>query len=151
MMKKKGSASGKITIESQKGRLSEDEINKIVADAEKYKEEDDLMKKKVTAKNDLESMAYQIRNSLDDPKIGEKILDDDKTKIREKIDEIVKWVDENQAAEVDEFEAKKKELEEAWRPIMMKAYQDSGAAPGAGPAGPAGPGASDGPKIDEVD
>merc|ERR1711973_29502 len=112
---KKGSASGKITIESQKGRLSEEEINKIVSDAEKYKEEDD------------------------------------KKKVREKIDETVKWVDENQAAEVDEFEEKKKELEEVWRPIMMKAYQASGAAPGAGPAGPAaGPG-GDGPKIDEVD
>merc|ERR1719193_2614967 len=120
MMKKKGSASGKITIESQKGRLSEEEINKIVADAEKYKEEDDLMNKKVTAKNDLEGMAYQIRNSLDDPKISEKISEDDKTKIKEKIDEVVKWVDENQAAEVDEFEAKKKELEDLWKPIMMK-------------------------------
>merc|ERR1712096_153132 len=149
---KKGSASGKITIESQKGRLSEDEINKIVADAEKYKEEDDRMKKKVTAKNDLENMAYQIRNSLDDPKLSGSIDEDDKKKVREKVDEMVKWVDENQAAEVDEFEAKKKELEELWRPIMMKAYEASGAAPGAGPAGPgAGPGASEGPKIDEVD
>jgi len=97
-------------------------------------------------------LAYQIRNSLDDPKLSDKIDEDDKKKVREKIDETVKWVDENQAAEVDEFEAKKKELEEMWRPIMMKAYQDSGAAPGAGPAGPtAGPGATDGPKIDEVD
>jgi len=149
---KKGSASGKITIESQKGRLSEEEINKIVSDAEKYKEEDERMKKKVTAKNDLEGMAYQIRNSLDDPKLSGNIDEDDKKKIREKIDETVKWVDENQAAEVDEFEAQKKELEEMWRPIMMKAYQASGGAPGAGPGGPAaGPGASEGPKIDEVD
>merc|ERR1712002_1079917 len=97
---KKGSASGKITIESQKGRLSEEEINKIVADAEKYKEEDERIKKKVTAKNDLESMAYQIRNSLDDPKLSGNIDEDDKKKIKEKIDETVKWVDENQAAEV---------------------------------------------------
>jgi len=149
---KKGSASGKITIESQKGRLSEDEINKIVADAEKYKEEDERMKKKVTAKNDLENMAYQIRNSLDDPKLSGAISEDDKKKIKEKIDETVKWVDENPAAEVDEFEEKKKELEEVWKPIMMQAYQASGAAPGAGPDGPtAGPGAGDGPKIDEVD
>merc|ERR1712183_544004 len=125
--------------------------NKIVGDAEKYKEEDERMKKKVTAKNDLESMAYQIRNSLDDPKLSGNIDEDEKKKVREKVDETVKWVDENQAAEVDEFEEKKKELEEMWRPIMMKAYQASGAAPGAGPAGPAaGPGA-DGPKIDEVD
>jgi len=149
---KKGSASGKITIESQKGRLSEDEINKIVADAEKYKEEDERMKKKVTAKNDLENMAYQIRNSLDDPKLGGAISEDDKKMIKEKIDETVKWVDENTAAETDELVEKKKELEEVWKPIMMKAYQASGAAPGASPGNPAaGPGASDGPKIDEVD
>merc|ERR1712168_1060365 len=97
-----------------------DEINKIVAGAEKYKEEDERMKKKVTAKNDLENMAYQIRNSLDDPKLSDKIEDAEKTKIREKIDETVKWVDENQAAEVDEFEEKKKELEEMWRPIKVQ-------------------------------
>merc|ERR550517_2177281 len=123
---KKGSASGKITIESQKGRLSEDEINKIVADAEKYKEEDERMKKKVTAKNDLENMAYQIRNSLDDPKLGGAISEDDKKLIKDKIDETVKWVDENTAAETDELVEKKKELEEVWKPIMMEAYQAPG-------------------------
>merc|ERR1719338_48516 len=63
---KKGSATGKITIESQKGRLSEDEINRIVEEAERYKEEDEKMKKKVTSKNDLQNQAYQIRNALDD-------------------------------------------------------------------------------------
>jgi len=151
---KKGSASGKITIESQKGRLSEDEINKIVEEAERYKEEDTKMKAKVTAKNDLENAAYQIRNSLDDPKLAAAISDEDKKTIREKVDEVVKWVDENGAAEIEELEAKKKELEEAWRPIMMKAYQETGAAPGAAPgagAPPAGPGGDAGPKIDEVD
>merc|ERR1712087_181600 len=148
---KKGSASGKITIESQKGRLSEDEINKIVADAEMYKEEDEKMKKKVTSKNDLENLAYQIRNSCDDPKIGAAISDEDKATLKAKIDDTVKWVDENQAAEVDEFEEKKKELEELWKPIVMKAYQASGGAPPADGGAEAGPGAGDGPKIDEVD
>merc|ERR1719392_177645 len=114
---KKGSAAGKITIESQKGRLSEDEINRIVEEAERYKEEDEKMKKKVTSKNDLENLAYQIRNSCDDPKIGAAISEEDKTKLKAKIDDTVKWVDENQAAEVEEFEDKKKELEELWKPI----------------------------------
>merc|ERR1719495_720311 len=123
-------------------------------EAERYKEEDEKMKKKVTSKNDLENLAYQIRNSLDDPKIGGAIAEDDKTKLKEKIDETVKWVDENQAAEVEELEDKKKELEEMWKPIVMKAYQDSGAAPptGEGSGMPTdAPGAGDGPKIDEVD
>jgi len=154
---KKGSAAGKITIESQKDRLSEDEINKIVEEAERYKEEDAKMKAKVQAKNDLENSAYQIRNSLDDPKLAAAIGDDDKKTVRDKVDEVVKWVDENQSAEVEELEAKKKELDDIWRPIMMKAYKDAGGAPGAdgaapGAAGPgAAPGGDEGPKIDEVD
>merc|ERR1719447_1715837 len=154
---KKGSASGKITIESQKDRLSEDEINKIVEEAERYKEEDAKMKAKVQAKNDLENSAYQIRNSLDDPKLAAAIGDDDKKTVRDKVDEVVKWVDENQSAEVEELEAKKKELDDIWRLIMMKAYKDAGGAPGAdgaapGAAGPgAAPGGDEGPKIDEVD
>jgi len=153
---KKGSATGKITIESQKGRLSEEEINKIVEEAERYKEEDTAMKKKVEAKNGLEQQAYQIRNALDDEKLKEHISEEDRTAVKAKVDETVKWVDENQAAELDEFEAKKKELDEVWNPIAMKAYQAGGGAPGQpgaapGPgAGDAGPG-GDGPTIDEVD
>jgi len=152
---KKGSATGKITIESQKGRLSEEEINKIVEEAERYKEEDSKMKAKVEAKNNLENQAYQIRNSLDDEKLKEHISEEDREKVKAKVDEIVKWVDDNQAAELDEFQEKKKELDEVWNPIAMKAYQAGGGAPpqpGAAPdaGASAGPG-GDGPTIDEVD
>merc|ERR1719333_936113 len=118
---KKGSAAGKITIESQKGRLSEDEINRIVEEAERYKEEDSAMKKKVEAKNNLENLAYQIRNSLDDEKMKEHVSEDDKKTILAKVEETVKWVDDNQAAEIDELKAKQKELDDVWKPIMMKA------------------------------
>merc|ERR1719333_981978 len=150
---KKGSATGKITIESQKGRLSEEEINKIVEEAERYKEEDNAMKKKVEAKNNLENQAYQIRNALDDEKLKPHVSEEDRKKVLEKVEETVKWVDDNQAAELDEFEEKKKELDAVWNPIAMKAYQAGGSAPpqpGAAPggdAGAAGPGA-DGPNID---
>jgi L1 cell adhesion molecule like protein len=155
---KKGSATGKIRIESEKGRLSQEEIDKIVKDAERYKEEDERMKKKVSAKNGLESFAYQIRNACDDPKMKEHLAEEDKSKIIAAVDETIKWVDENPNAETDEFEAKQKELEELWKPIMMKAYQAGGAPPGAEGAGFPGAGApgagapgADGPKIDEVD
>jgi len=157
---KKGSATGKIRIESEKGRLSQEEIDKIVKDAERYKEEDERMKKKVSAKNGLESFAYQIRNACDDPKMKEHLPEEDKKKIIEAVDETIKWVDENPSAETEEFEAKQKELEELWKPIMMKAYQAGGAAPpgaggaggfpGAGAPGAGAPG-GDGPKIDVVD
>jgi len=152
---KKGSATGKIRIESEKGRLSQEEIDKIVKDAERYKEEDERMKKKVSAKNGLESFAYQIRNTCDDPNMKKHLEEEDKTKIIAAVDETIKWVDENPNAETEEFEAKQKELEELWKPIMMKTYQAGGAPPpGAeGPGGAPGAGApgADGPKIDEVD
>jgi len=156
---KKGSASGKIRIESEKGRLTQEEIDQIVKDAEKYKEEDDRLKKKVTAKNGLESYAYQIRNSCDDPKLKDVIKPDDKEKIIKAVDECVAWVDNNPNAEIEEFEGKQKELENLWKPIMMAAYQ-AGGTPGGMPGGmPGAPGAGapgetaggEGPKIDEVD
>jgi len=116
------------------------------------------MKKKVSAKNGLESYAYQIRNACDDPKMSGVLKEEDKKKITDKVDEIIKWVDENPSAETEEYEGKQKELEEIWKPIMMAAYQATGGAPGGpgAPAGPpggeaSGPGGESGPKIDEVD
>merc|ERR1712152_69803 len=76
--KKNAANSAKITIDSNKGRLSEDEINKIVADAEKYKAEDEEKRKTIQAKNELENMAYQMRNTLDDAKTKDMIKDEDK-------------------------------------------------------------------------
>lgn len=156
---KKGSATGKIRIESEKGRLSQEEIDKIVKDAERYKEEDERMKKKVSAKNGLESFAYQIRNACDDPKMKDHIKEEDKKMITELVDETIKWVDANPSAETEEFEAKQKELEEKWKPIMMASYGAAGGMPGQGGmpgagapgAGAPGAGADEGPKIDEVD
>merc|ERR1719510_1590011 len=146
---KKGSASGKIRIESEKGRLSQDEIDKIVQDSEKYKEEDEAMKEKVNAKNGLEAFAYQIRNSCDDPKLKDNIKAEDKEKITKMVDDIIKWVDENPSAEAEEFEAKQKELEELWKPIMMGAYgQGQSGMPGQG-SGPDG--SAQGLSVDEVD
>ena len=101
------SSSGFIFTKSHSGRLSEEEIKKSVADANKYKEEDELMKKKVIWKNDLKNMAYQIRNLLDDPIISNKIDDADKTKMRKQINETANWMDNNQAAEHDEFQRRR--------------------------------------------
>merc|ERR1719192_2797960 len=132
---KKGSATGKIRIESEKGRLSQEEIDRIVKDAERYKEEDEAMKNKVNAKNGLEAFAYQIRNSCDDPKLKSHIENSDKEMLKKKVEDIIKWVDENPSAETEEFEAKQKESEEAWKPIMMGAYgqgQGQGGMPGGG-------------------
>ena len=105
----KGSGkSEKIVITNDKGRLSKEEIERMVQDAEKYKEEDQAYEKKVTAMNGLETSAYGMRNMID----GEEcpFSEDNKTKIREKVDETIQWIDNNRSAEVDEIEHKQKEL-----------------------------------------
>ena len=100
--------SEKIVITNDKGRLSKEDIERMVQDAEKYKEEDQAYEKKVTAMNSLETSAYGMRNMID----GEEcpFSEDNKTKIREKVDETIQWIDNNRSAEVDEIEHKQKEL-----------------------------------------
>eukprot|EP01018_Ginkgo_biloba_P027801 Gb_14198 [translate_table: standard] len=148
----------KITITNDKGRLSKDEIEKMVQDAEKYKEEDATHKKKVEAKNSLENYAYNMRNTVKDDKIGDKLDPGEKKKIEESVEETIQWLEQNQLAEIDEFENKLKELEGICNPIIAKMYQGGGGAGGpdmsayAAAAGGAGShGAEAGPKIEEVD
>ncbi|KAL4336133.1 hypothetical protein GQ457_07G018180 [Hibiscus cannabinus] len=109
----------KITITNDKGRLSKDEIKKMVQEPEKCKEH----KKKVEAKNALENYAYNMRNTVKDEKIGPKLDPADKKKIEEAIDGAIQWMDGNQLAEADEFEDKMKELESICNPIFAKMYQ----------------------------
>ncbi|CAJ0747835.1 11351_t:CDS:2 [Entrophospora sp. SA101] len=136
-------------------------IRNRVSDAEKYREEDEKVAQKITARNGLESYAYNLRNTLQDEKIAGKLDPDDKKKLEDAIQESITWLDNNQEAEKDEYEHKQKSLEEIANPIMMKLY-GSGGAPGGGfPAGsaPGGfPDATDtaagddsGPTIEEVD
>ncbi|MCT6644449.1 Hsp70 family protein, partial [Staphylococcus aureus] len=148
----------KITITNDKGRLSKDEIEKMVQDAEKYKAEDEELKLKVEAKNSLENYAYNMRNTIRDDKIAGKLDPADKKKIEDAVDGIISWLDGNQLAEKEEFEDKLKELESTCNPIIAKMYQGEGGAgfPGADAFGGAS-GAGDesasgpGPKIEEVD
>ncbi|KAK8476856.1 hypothetical protein V6N11_057443 [Hibiscus sabdariffa] len=143
----------KITITNDKGRLSKEEIEKMVQEAEKYKSEDEEHKKKVEAKNALENYSYNMRNTVRDEKIGSKLDPADKKKIEDAIDGAIQWLDGNQLAEADEFEDKMKELESICNPIIAKMYQGAGADMGGGmddDAPPAG-GSGAGPKIEEVD
>uniref|UniRef100_M4CZD7 Uncharacterized protein n=1 Tax=Brassica campestris TaxID=3711 RepID=M4CZD7_BRACM len=141
----------KITITNDKGRLSKDDIEKMVQEAEKYKSEDEEHKKKVEAKNALENYAYNMRNTIQDEKIGEKLPAADKKKIEESIEQAIQWLENNQLGEADEFEDKMKELESICNPIIAKMYQGAGgeAAGMDDDAPPASGGA--GPKIEEVD
>ena len=145
----------KITITNDKGRLSKEEIERMVQDAEKFKAEDEEHKKKIDAKNGLENYAYNMRNTMSDANVGGKLDAEDKKTIEDAVEAAITWLDGNQTAEVDEFEDKLKELEGVCNPIISKMYQGAGGAPpgadmGGADMGGAG-GASSGPKIEEVD
>ncbi|KAL0918105.1 hypothetical protein M5K25_010096 [Dendrobium thyrsiflorum] len=118
----------KITITNEKGRLSREEIEKLLQEAERYKSEDEEHRKKMEAKNALENYTYNMRNTIKDEKIGGKLNSADKQKIEEALEQIIQWMDGNQLAETDEFEDKMKELEGLCNPIMAKLYQGGGAA-----------------------
>ncbi|KAL4160543.1 70-kilodalton heat shock protein, variant 2 [Phytophthora ramorum] len=155
----------KITITNDKGRLSQSDIDRMVAEAEKYKSEDEANKVRIEAKNALENYAYSLRNSLNDEKLKEQIPEADKKVVDDKVTETINWLDANQSAEKEEYESKQKELEGVANPILQKMYAAAGGAPGAeggvpggmpggmpgAGAAPSSGGADQGPKIEEVD
>ncbi len=158
------SKSAKITITNNKGRLSKEEIENLIKEAERFKEADDKVRKRVEAKNALESYCVSIKHTLDDEKLQDKFEASEKETIKTKVEEAERWLSSNPEAETSEFEAKQKELESAFNPIMAKVYQAAGGAPG-GPGGAPGgfpgaagfpggagtPGQQSGPQVDEVD
>lgn len=132
----------------------------MVQEAEKYKAEDEQVKKKVEAKNALENYAYNMRNTIKDDKFAGKLDPADKQKIEKAIDETIEWLDGNQLAEVDELEDKLKELEGLCNPIIAKMYQGGGGdvpmgggaeMPDGGYGNASSGGSGPGPKIEEVD
>merc|ERR1712107_173032 len=135
---KSSGKSEKITITNDKGRLSKEDIERMVADAEKFKADDDKQKDRIAAKNSLESYCFNMKSTIEDEKIMDKIPEDDRKAILEKCDEAIKWLDSNQTAEVDEFKDKQKEVEAICNPIITKLYQQAGGAggmPGGMPGG----------------
>ncbi|DBA70712.1 TPA: hypothetical protein ACH3X2_012083 [Trebouxia sp. C0005] len=158
---KAGGKKQKITITNEKGRLSKEDIDRMVNDAEKYKSEDDAQKKKIDARNGLEQYAYSMKNTMRDEKVASKISSEDKSKIEKAVDDAMEWLDGNQLAEVDELEDKQKEIEQICSPIISKMYQaDGGAGAGGMPGGMpdmggAGGmpdmGGAGGPTVEEVD
>ena len=121
-----------ITITNDKGRLSEEEIARMIADSEKYAEEDKAIKGKIDAKNQFENYIYQMKNSVDDKeKLAEKLSDEDKSMIKDALTDASDWVNANADAEKDEFDDKLKELQSVCDPIISKVYQGMGGQGGA--------------------
>merc|ERR1719515_492991 len=120
----------KITITAEKGRLTEEEIERMVREAEEFAEEDAKVKERVDKRNTLEGYAYNLRNSLEDEeKLGAKISDEDKEAIETAVEAKISWLEENQEAEAEDFKAQKKELEDTVNPIISKLYAQQGGAP----------------------
>lgn len=122
-----------IVIQNDNNRLSPEDIERMINDAERYADDDKKVKERVEAKNELESFAYSLKNQINDKeKLGAKLSSEDKEKIEEAVDEKIKWLESNPEAEEEEFKAQKKELDEIVQPIMSKLYQDAGGAPPSG-------------------
>merc|ERR1711992_318043 len=117
----------KITITNDKGRLSKEDIEKMVNDAEKFKDEDDKQKERISAKNGLESYIFNLKSSLDNEEIKTKLTSEEVAGAQTALDSALKWLDANQLAEKEEFEDKQKELETMSRPLMTKIYGGQGA------------------------
>ncbi|OJJ89448.1 molecular chaperone Hsp70 [Aspergillus glaucus CBS 516.65] len=125
----------KITITNDKGRLSKEEIERMLAEAEKFKAEDEAEASRIHAKNGVESYAYSLKNTINEGKLT--ISDEDKTKVQTKVEETISWLDNNQTADKEEYESQQKELEAVANPIISAAYGGAapGGAPGAAPGG----------------
>jgi heat shock protein 5 len=122
----------KITITNDKGRLSQDEIDRMVKEAEQFADEDKKVKGRVEAKNSIENYLYSMKNTVEDKKkAGDKISEDDKKTILDAVEEGIKWVDGNPEADEEAYKEKQKEVEEVCNPIISKLYQGAGGPGGA--------------------
>lgn len=126
--------SEKITIQNDKGRLSKEEIERMLAEAEKYRNEDEKTRERIAARNQLESYTFSVKQAVEES--GSKLSDSEKKEVQDKCSATLAWLDSNTQAEKDEYEYKLKELQKECSPIMVKLHQGSN---------------SKGPTVEEVD
>ncbi|XP_017100308.2 heat shock 70 kDa protein cognate 1 isoform X1 [Drosophila bipectinata] len=139
----------RITITNDKGRLSKEDIERMVNDAESYRQADEEQRDRVNAKNQLESYCFQLRSTLDDEQLRTRISDADRETILQHCNETISWLDANQLAEKQEFEHRQQELERICSPIMTRLYQSAGMQQPPPPQ--SGNSNAGGPTIEEVD
>jgi len=141
-----------LTITSEKGRLSDEEIEAMVREAEEYAEEDAKEKAKIQARNELEAYLYNLKNSINDG-LEDKLPEDDKEKLNTAINDGLDWLEDHPAAEKEECDDKQKEVEQIANPILKRAYESSagGNAPDDDFLGEDLDGVDDGPTVEEMD
>ena len=136
----------KIKITNDRGRLSQEEIERMVKEAQENAEEDKKNAERVQAINELESMAYSIKNQVSESPVSHDV----KTQIKERVEELQNWLDSNQMATLEEIQHQKEEFEGFIQPIMAQAYEEAKNNPNPSSGGD-NTGESTGPKIEEVD
>ena len=127
-----------IVIQNDDNRLSPEDIERMINDAEKFADDDKKVKERVEARNELESYAYSLKNQIGDKeKLGAKLSDEEKKTIEDAVNEQIEWLEGNQEAEAEDFQQHKKDLEEIVQPIVSKLYQgqEGGPPPGEGEGG----------------
>ena len=112
----------KITITNDKGRLSKEEIDRMVNDAEKYKNEDEAQKERISAKNGLESYIFNLKSTLDQDEVKNKLSQEDLSEAKARLDDALNWLDRNQLGEKEEYESKHTELESHLNKVMQKLH-----------------------------
>ena len=132
-----------ITITNDTGRLSKGEIDRMVADAEKYKKEDEMQREKIAARNSLESYVYSVKLTAEDPNVVNKLNADDLEIVKNKTQEVMAWLDRSSMADKEEYEEKQKDLQQVCSPIMAKLHGQQQPQHGYS--------SSDGPTVEEVD
>ena len=135
----------KIEVKNDSGRLTKEDIERMVAEAEKYSEEDNKLKERIEAKNALENTVYQIKSMLSDEKIKDSFSTENKEKVEKEISDTLAWLESNTTAEKEEYEAKLKEFNETVQPLMVPGNNESSVGVSNSPNGPSGP------NIEEVD
>jgi len=125
----------KITITNDQNRLTPEDIEKMIQDAELFAEDDKKLKERVEGRNELEGYAYSLKTQINDKdKLGAKISDEDKETIETAVEAKISWLESNQEAEAEDYKAQKKELEDTVNPIISKLYAQGGAPPPGGDA-----------------
>ncbi|XP_073817578.1 heat shock protein 68-like [Musca autumnalis] len=138
-----------IVIKNDKGRLSQDEIDRMVNEAEKYADEDEKHRQRVEGRYKLESYVFSVKQTLEDT--GDMIPKSDKDRLMEKCNETIKWLDNNVQAEKEEFEYKMEELTRFCSPVMIRMHQHASGCGRGGPSPAEGfGGGHPGPTVEEV-
>ena len=124
--------SQKIAITNDKNRLSSEEVERLVKEAEKFKDQDEKMRQRIDSKNSYENYVYSLKNSIKDEKVSAVLSEEDTSKLEYAIETSVKWLDQNPNSEKEDYDTKRKELEDIAMPIMQKLGAGGGQTPPGG-------------------